>query len=296
MASVGMTSPPRRMFKVPPTKKDDRKLFVGGLPANITEEEFRTFFAQFGELVDAVVMFDRETRRSRGFGFVTFRDPAVCAKLLNSGDGDGKVGRLEMQGKMCEIKAATPKEPTSRGNRDMYMSSQNGAGGGDRNPLVGSTTSIGSSGEDTGMMYPSYDAPQMIPPPGGGPQGALVPPSPNFPGGPGMLYPPHAVYPQPMYYPPPPPMYSVQNPPYAGGPFPPPMPTGEGIPHAVAPMDAAVGQAPPVGMMYQGFPPPVVVPVAVPPPLVSVMQPAPPGNLPSTEENGDDEESKSPEG
>jgi RNA-binding protein Musashi len=40
----------------------------------VTEEEFRTFFEQFGEIVDSVVMFDRETHRSRGFGFVTYQD------------------------------------------------------------------------------------------------------------------------------------------------------------------------------------------------------------------------------
>ena len=40
----------------------------------MTEDEFREFFEQFGEIVDSVVMFDRETQRSRGFGFVTYKD------------------------------------------------------------------------------------------------------------------------------------------------------------------------------------------------------------------------------
>jgi hypothetical protein len=52
--------------------RDPRKLFVGGLPPDIAQEEFRAFFAQFGAIVDSVVMFDRETCRSRGFGFVKF--------------------------------------------------------------------------------------------------------------------------------------------------------------------------------------------------------------------------------
>ena len=91
----------RKVFKVPPTRRDDRKLFVGGLPANgtsqtemvkslfylhthlivssfscftVTDEEFLEFFSQFGTVVDAKVMFDRDTGRSRGFGFVTFED------------------------------------------------------------------------------------------------------------------------------------------------------------------------------------------------------------------------------
>lgn len=41
----------------------------------VTDPEFRHFFSQFGELHEAVVMFDRVTRRSRGFGFVTYVDP-----------------------------------------------------------------------------------------------------------------------------------------------------------------------------------------------------------------------------
>jgi len=64
-----------RQLKIPPTEVDDRKLFVGGLPPDVTSEEFRLFFEQFGAILDSVVMFDRETKNSRGFGFVTFADP-----------------------------------------------------------------------------------------------------------------------------------------------------------------------------------------------------------------------------
>lgn len=47
----------------------------------VTEEEFLTFFEQFGSLEDAVVMFDRETHRSRGFGFVTFQDAVSATNI-----------------------------------------------------------------------------------------------------------------------------------------------------------------------------------------------------------------------
>lgn len=97
--------------------KDTRKLFVGGLPTDITVPEFRDFFSQFGELEEALVMFDRETQRSRGFGFVTYVNPDVSKSLLQMGDqGDG-IGRLVMRGKICEVKAAAPKvrAPTRRG-------------------------------------------------------------------------------------------------------------------------------------------------------------------------------------
>lgn len=51
---------------------DSRKVFVGGLPATITEADFRSYFSRYGTLVDCVVMVDRETGRSRGFGFITY--------------------------------------------------------------------------------------------------------------------------------------------------------------------------------------------------------------------------------
>jgi len=89
--------------------EDRRKLFVGGLPTDITDPEFRDFFSQFGELHESLVMFDRETRRSRGFGFVTYVNPDVAKSLLQMGShGDG-IGRLVMRGKTCEVKAAAPK-------------------------------------------------------------------------------------------------------------------------------------------------------------------------------------------
>jgi len=48
------------------------KIFVGGLAPSVTEEEFKKYFSNFGTVTDAVVMIDRKTSRSRGFGFITF--------------------------------------------------------------------------------------------------------------------------------------------------------------------------------------------------------------------------------
>lgn len=81
----------------------------------VTEQEFRDFFEQFGAVMDSVVMFDRDTHRSRGFGFVTFEDPAVCNRLLEMNDSGEGSGRLVMRGKTCEVKAAQPKESSMRG-------------------------------------------------------------------------------------------------------------------------------------------------------------------------------------
>lgn len=59
-----------------------RKIFVGGLASTVTSNEFRAYFEQFGSTADAVVMFDRKTQRSRGFGFITFEDENSVVKVM----------------------------------------------------------------------------------------------------------------------------------------------------------------------------------------------------------------------
>lgn len=53
---------------------ESKKIFVGGLAPSVTEQDFRSYFEEFGKTTDAVVMIDRDTQRSRGFGFVTFEE------------------------------------------------------------------------------------------------------------------------------------------------------------------------------------------------------------------------------
>lgn len=48
------------------------KLFVGGLPYHTTDETLRAFFLQYGEIEEAVVIYDRNTGKSKGYGFVSF--------------------------------------------------------------------------------------------------------------------------------------------------------------------------------------------------------------------------------
>lgn len=50
------------------------KIFVGGLPYHTTDQSLREFFDQFGEIEEAVVITDRQTSKSRGYGFVTMTD------------------------------------------------------------------------------------------------------------------------------------------------------------------------------------------------------------------------------
>jgi len=49
-----------------------RKLFIGGLDYRTTDDSLKKHFEQWGEIVDVVVMKDPKTKRSRGFGFITY--------------------------------------------------------------------------------------------------------------------------------------------------------------------------------------------------------------------------------
>jgi len=103
-------------LRTPPTEHDNRKLFVGGLPTDVSEHGFLEFFQQFGEVLDSVVMVDRLTKRSRGFGFVTFAKEDDANSLLT--DIPNKSGYVTINGKQCEVKASTPKvdDPAGRHN------------------------------------------------------------------------------------------------------------------------------------------------------------------------------------
>uniref|UniRef100_A0A3Q3C3M2 DAZ-associated protein 1 n=1 Tax=Haplochromis burtoni TaxID=8153 RepID=A0A3Q3C3M2_HAPBU len=61
-----------------------RKLFVGGLDWSTTQETLRNYFSQYGEVVDCVIMKDKTTNQSRGFGFVKFKDPNCVRTVLET--------------------------------------------------------------------------------------------------------------------------------------------------------------------------------------------------------------------
>ena len=82
----------------------------------MTEEEFRTFFEPYGAISDSVVMLDRLTGRSRGFGFVTFEDESDVQKIFDSDPQSKESGaaKLVMRGKTCEVKRAVPRDGSSK--------------------------------------------------------------------------------------------------------------------------------------------------------------------------------------
>ena len=78
------------------------KIFVGGIDPMINEIEFNEFFSQFGHIIDAQLMIDKDTGRSRGFGFITYDSPeAVDRVCVNK--------YVSFKGKSMEVKRAEPR-------------------------------------------------------------------------------------------------------------------------------------------------------------------------------------------
>ncbi len=61
-----------------------KKLYVGNLPYQVTSDELKSMFSEFGEIVDAVVIADRDSGRSKGFGFVEFSSEEDAKKAVDA--------------------------------------------------------------------------------------------------------------------------------------------------------------------------------------------------------------------
>lgn len=81
-----------------------KKLFVGGIPFQTTDEELQQHFSQAGEVVSVFIPMDRETRRPRGFAFVEMADDAGAEQAINKFDGS------EMGGRTIVVNEARPQE------------------------------------------------------------------------------------------------------------------------------------------------------------------------------------------
>jgi RNA recognition motif-containing protein len=84
------------------------KLFVGGLPFSTTDDELNEFFSAHGKVASAKVITDRETGRSKGFGFVEFEsddEGKAAEKALNGSD---------MNGRSITVNEARPREERPR--------------------------------------------------------------------------------------------------------------------------------------------------------------------------------------
>ena len=105
-----------------------KKLFVGNLSWNTRDESLVQAFSQFGEVSDAKVILDRDTGRSRGFGFVTFDDDEAGERAIAAMNG------ADLDGRPLRVNEAQERERERRpggggGGRGGFG---RGGGGGDR--------------------------------------------------------------------------------------------------------------------------------------------------------------------
>lgn len=106
---------PKGRFSDPndPNSEQYRKLFIGGLSYETTDAGLKEHFEKWGEVVDCIVMKDPQTKRSRGFGFITYKESQSI--------DDAQAERPhELDGRKVETKRAMPREES--GNPDAQRS------------------------------------------------------------------------------------------------------------------------------------------------------------------------------
>jgi cold-inducible RNA-binding protein len=86
------------------------KLYVGSLSYSVTSSELRTAFEEFGTVDSADVISDRDTNRSKGFGFVEMSNDSEAKAAMSAMDGK------DLSGRALKVSEAKPKRTESRGS------------------------------------------------------------------------------------------------------------------------------------------------------------------------------------
>ncbi len=100
----------------------ESKLYVGNLSYDVTEDDLRSLFSQAGEIKDVALILDRETRRSKGFGFVEMATQAEAENAIRM------FNEQDLKGRRLTVNIARPKTDSGGGGRGGY----GGGGGGGR--------------------------------------------------------------------------------------------------------------------------------------------------------------------
>lgn len=82
-----------------------KKLFVGNISWSMTDEDLKNTFTSFGEVEEAIVIKDKFTQRSKGFGFVTFTNDADADKAIS------ELHEKEVAGRNIIVNEARPPQP-----------------------------------------------------------------------------------------------------------------------------------------------------------------------------------------
>jgi cold-inducible RNA-binding protein len=117
-----------------------KKLFVGSLSWDTDDHGLRAAFEQFGPVEDAKVINDRDTGRSRGFGFVTFSDAADADKAMEEMNG------AVLDGRTLNVNEAKERERRGGGGGGGGYGGGRGGGGGGRGGRGGGRGGRGGGG------------------------------------------------------------------------------------------------------------------------------------------------------
>ncbi len=102
----------------------ENKLYVGNLAYSVRDESLQQAFARFGTVNSAKVMMDRETGRSKGFGFVEMATDAEAQAAINGMNGQA------LDGRPAVVNVARPREARPAGFASPYGRGPGGGGGG----------------------------------------------------------------------------------------------------------------------------------------------------------------------
>lgn len=79
-----------------------KKIYVGNLPYSITSDQLATIFGAYGDVIDAIVITDKMSGRSKGFGFVEFADEKAAEKAIK------EMHEKEYEGRKLVVNVARP--------------------------------------------------------------------------------------------------------------------------------------------------------------------------------------------
>ena len=120
-----------------------KKLYVGNLPYSVQDQDLEQLFGQAGTVASARVITDRDSGRSKGFGFVEMEDDQAALDCVERFNGQ------DFQGRALKVSEAKPQEGGGRsggGGRGGFGGGRGGGGGGGRGGFGGGGRSGGGGG------------------------------------------------------------------------------------------------------------------------------------------------------
>ena len=130
------------------------KLYVGNLPYSVRDEDLQQSFGQFGAVTSAKVMMERDTGRSKGFGFVEMGSDAEAQAAITGMNGQPLGGRSVVVNEARPMEARPPRTGGFGGGGGGYGGGAGGGGGGGYGGGGGGGGRSGGGGSEGGFRSP----------------------------------------------------------------------------------------------------------------------------------------------